>query len=233
MGARPSWSGLGPELEVLAFRVGIKPALRVLVPDTRVHALQRSTQGRSAGGLTIVDAVYASGTAVLYVARDGARAEALRAAEAPILPSAPRRSPEAEVLAAHRELGRLLGYPRCCVEAFVERLARGVDVRRDGTRAAESVVAAEDALAASTEVLARLNVLAPRSLVPFAPCRFDCALALRYADALFAALREHRPDDARALEAQLTIPVRVDARGARLEARDPAPAALELRFSRW
>jgi hypothetical protein len=227
VGTRASWSGLGPELEQLAFRIGIKPALRVLVPAHRLATLELS-------GAAWVCAAYDAETAVCYVARDRGWAEALRGCEAPVLPSAPRRAPDAEVLAAHRELGRLLGYPRCCVETYASRLGRGVDVRRDGSRAAELVVAAEGALAASAEVLGRLNVFLLRPLIPFAPCRFDCELALRYADALFEALGERRPDEARALAERAIQPVHVDSRGARLDPRDPdAEPALALRFDRF
>jgi hypothetical protein len=103
----------------------------------------------------------------------------------------------------------LLGYPRCCVEAFVERVQRGVTVRRDRSHASEEIVAAEEALSRSEDLLGRLNVLSsPRdALVPFFPCRFDCDPALRYASALFEALRERNDDGADALRAALCVEV--------------------------
>jgi hypothetical protein len=79
-----------------------------------------------------------------------------------------------------REIGWRLGYPDCCVDAFV---AAG----KDATTA--------DLLAAShrrsTRFEARLNVLDPRSpfaLVPHVPCRFDCPASLAMADRVLAAL---------------------------------------------
>lgn len=223
MGARPSWSGLGAELEQLALRVGLKPALRGLVPAHRVARLRERVRG-----LALVEAELVPGTAVVYAAREAERAAALRDAEAPVLPG--RRPSAEEAHVAHREVGRLLGYPRCCVKAYLVRLARGVEVRRDGTRAAEALVAAEDAILASRVRHARLNGLVSRPLVPFVPCRLDCPSALRYADALFAALAARRHEDAEALRAALLEPVRLRRDGSRLDPREPEPATLELTF---
>lgn len=208
-------------LEVLAFAIGIKPALRITAGPGEL------ARWRARGAV-----VEEGSGGLLYVARDAATARALRDAEAEVHPGATPRRPDDAVLDAHRALGRLLGYPPCCVEAFVARVVRGVDVRADGTRAAERVVAAEDALRRSTRVLARTSVLLPKreALVAFDPCAFDCALALRAADALFAALLERDPVRADALRARLIEPVRLDAEGRRLRASDPAPAALELWF---
>jgi hypothetical protein len=225
MTARGLTSGLGPELERLAFRIGIKPALRLVVPRGSSSALL--PRGDT---VAVVVAEYDAERDVLYVARTRGHAEALCAAERRALPRLASHTPDADVLAAHRELGRLLGYPRCCVEAFVARVARGVTVRHDGSHAAERFVAAEDALRASDASWARLNPLVARPLVPFAPCRFDCALAARYADALYDALALRRPRDAEALRALLVEPVRLRLDGTRVELRSPERAPLELRF---
>src|SRR5262245_16303812 len=131
------------DLELLAFRAGIKPAIRI--------------RGGRDPKLPHVERGQAGGQYLPHAARHDATAPAPPTAERSILPGGPRRTPDAEVLAAHRELGRLLGYPRCCVEAFVGRISRGVELRRDGTRASERFVAIEDADMRSRVRLARLN----------------------------------------------------------------------------
>lgn len=182
------------DLELRAFFAGIKPALRIWIRSGEVSSIEaklaKAAIARTERGSELF----------LYAARDEGSARALRDAELSILPGstgAPRPD-------AHRELGRLLGYPRCCVDAYVDRVMRGVDVRRDGTRARERLVAAEDARDRSHVSLGRLNFMTPDRLVPFDPCAFDCAIALRYADAVFALA----PDAA--LRAHLCQPVTID-----------------------
>ncbi len=227
----PSWSGLGPELEVLAFRIGIKPALRARVPAARLPSIVPRVRER---GLAVESAVIGD-EVLIYVAREAARAEALREAEALVVPGSAPRAPDDEVIVAHRELGRLLGYPRCCVEAYLERLVRDVHVRRDGSRASEEVVAAEDALSRSTTKLARLNTLVSptRALVPFQPCSFDCDVSARYAERLFDALRERHPAEAETLRTMVCAELRVAIDGRLLDADDEREAALVLSFDRF
>lgn len=227
MPTRPS-SGLGSELEQLAFRIGIKPALRTWVSTRRASGL---VQGLERRGVAVARSVELDGKVVLYVGRDRARVEALRAAEAIVLPG--RGAPSEEGLAAHRTLGRLLGYPRCCVDAYLARVARGVHLRADGTRAAEVVVALEDAASRSDSRLGRLNVVAPghRALVPFYPCRLDCEYAARFASALYDALRLRDVAAAEALRAALVAPLHLDVDGT--EWRAPEPAVLTLTFDRF
>ncbi|MBX3271776.1 MAG: hypothetical protein KF729_16025 [Sandaracinaceae bacterium] len=192
-------------LEVLAFAIGIKPALRFAGEPPEAE------RWRARG------AAVAEGHGIVYVARSEQDARALRDAEALVHPGARRRAPDAEILEAHRALGRGLGYPRCCVEGFVARVVRGVDERADGTRAAERVVAAEDALRRTRVTHARLSFLLPtrEALVPFDPCAFDCAPSLRYAAALFAAYEAREPESAASLRARLLAPLSLDASGAR------------------
>lgn len=205
-------------LELLAFAIGIKPALRLWASPGEV------ARWRARGA-----AVEVAGE-IAYVARDAAWARALREAEAPVIPGASARVPDADVQAAHREVGRLLGYPPCCVERFVTRVVRGVDVRADGSPAAELVVAAEDALSRSTRLLGRASFLLPKreALVPFDPCAFDCDPAVRYADALFGAFEGRDAAAAASLRARLLAPVRLTADGRRLRPDDPAAAALAI-----
>lgn len=198
-----SYRGSGPRLERLAFAIGIKPALRIQVEGSQAEAA--AARWRAKGLAVRVERT------LLYVARDEASAEALAEAERPVLPWASRGAPEADVLAAHRELARGLGYPGCCVDGFLERLARGVTVRLDGSESTEHVVAVEAALARSSEVRGRLSFLLPKreALVPFDPCAFDCAPALRYASAVLEAYRAREPEAGERLAQRLVEPVRV------------------------
>lgn len=231
MGVRPSPATRGPELEILAFAAGLKPALRLCVSAGRAPSAIARWEAK---GLAVAR-TEAGRQIRLYVARSAQLAHDLRATEARVPPGGAPRAPDAAVLEAHRALGRGLGYPPCCVEGYLERLARGVEVRRDGSRAAERVVAAEAALARSTERWGRLSFLLPRrrALVPFDPCAFDCDLAGRYATALFEVYRARRPGEAARMREALVRPVRLDARGRALDPRDPEPSAITVRFDRF
>ena len=211
-------------LEALAFGIGIKPALRLRLSRDRTAPEVRRWRRR---GVAVVETA-----GLAYIARDEARARALARAEEVIRPGLPQRTPDGEVLAAHRELGRLLGYPACCVEAFLERVARGVDVLPDGSRASELAVAFDAALRRSERPRWELSFVLPqrRALVPFDPCALDCAIALRYATALLGAYRERDPDAAAELERRLRAPVRLTRDGVLLESDDPAEAWLEAQL---
>jgi hypothetical protein len=127
--------------------------------------------------------------AILYGARSESLARAARDAEAPVLPgrasaNAPADAPDN--VAAHREVGRCLGFPGCCVAAFCARVARGVDRLELGPGGlAEDYVAAREAWVERPD--ARINNLlfaARLKLVSFYPCRYDCAVAIRFAQAV-------------------------------------------------
>jgi hypothetical protein len=211
-----------PDTEWIAFDAGIKPALRVTVDPAR--AAEVATRFRSKG-LAVVDAERLAllpgrpAQAVFYVARSMEHAEATRAAEAPILPGGPSQSPNAEMLASHRELGRRLGYPPCCVDAFVERLQRGVTKRQNGLFGHEDFVAAEDAFLKSSAFFGRLNhLLFERQikLIPCYPCRYDCPVGLDYAAAVFEATKRATPAGAALLLESLctTLEIAPDGRRA-------------------
>jgi len=212
-------------LETLAFGIGIKPALRVRLAEPAARR-REAARWRERGAAVVAHA------GLLYVARDEAMAQALREAEAPVLPDGPLRPPDAAVRDAHRTVGRLLGYPRCCVEAFVERVVRGVEVRAGGGRADEAVVAAEDALRRSRRRHDRLGFFLPgrRALVPFDPCAFDCQPAMLYADALLTAYSERDRAAANELAGALLADVRLAADGTRLRADDPREHVVHVRW---
>jgi len=162
--ARPIPYVLGSgEADEVALYGSIKPLLREVLPAAAVAQARARFEPL---GLSVREAEHrvpqasASGT-VLFVARDERLvAEAVRCEAAPD---------------HDHELGRLLGYPRCCVEAYLEvpPPRRNVDVFAH-------------ALAASEACLPRLNVvdLAVFHYVSWLPCSFACALSKRYADAV-------------------------------------------------
>ena len=190
--------------EWLALVAGVKPALRLWRPAARARAEAAAAARRGFA----VELIALGERALVYVARTPAAARALRDAEAAALPGQPAGAPFDP--APHRALGALLGFPPCCVEAFVARIARGADVAADGGRADEAWIAATEAAARSTRLDARCNVF-ERDRRPgwlsHEPCAFDCAASVAYADRVIAAARAHDPDGARAHAARLALPV--------------------------
>ncbi len=139
---------------------------------------------------------------ILYLARELADAEAARVADE----AASNPDPDV-VTAAHRELGALLGYPDCCVTAFLEarteRQAAGVN------SPAEHAYAVVRAGRASARLDRRLNFGSPiddACLVRHVPCAFDCAASLAHVQELELELARIAPGR---LETKLAL--RVDA----------------------
>lgn len=188
----PIGSGQGNEL---ALRAGLRPMMRELI---HVAELPGAIARAEAAGFVceISPLVFGSthdgwlkrppapdGTEdrrPLYVGRDR---EALRAAIA---------CEVAKTDEGARELGRLLGYPPCCVEAFV-----GVSRERRAHELWASAWARTTGRPAP-----RLDVLdlAIFAFVPWYPCAFDCAPSLRFADALAALVHRLQPELAAAVD---------------------------------
>lgn len=97
---------------------------------------------------------------------------------------------------ADRELGRLLGYPRCCVEAFV---ATPIPRRNTALYAAAARNTAGRANA-------RLNGLdlAVFHYISWSPCAFDCNLSAAYADAVAARIGRWYPAFVRRIDQALS-----------------------------
>lgn len=225
------------DIEWLAMRSGRKPANRISIDPQRAGEVE--ARARRAGfavehGARLVEFPGRPASLILYVSPDPARARALVAAEAPLLPPDGLRLSEEEALVRHAELGALLGFPACCVEEFGHRLRRGITRRPGGGEAHEDFVAAECAAANSTTLLARLNDLSPdrqARLVTFYPCRYDCPTAADYAGAVFVAAWQENREAAAGLRKALLGPMRIDPQGR----RGPAAAddALALDFLRF
>jgi hypothetical protein len=104
---------------------------------------------------------------------------ASRGAEAPAIAEAERdRSPEGT-----RRAGLLLGYPPCCVDAFVALAASGAAEAEGINEAAVRSTAGLDG-----EIPWEMNTLSHMSPVGFTPCRAACPGALAFARRLLDAL---------------------------------------------
>jgi len=221
----------GPEW--LAFEAGLKAAIRVVLPrHADLAALEQRVRLRSWGFFAPGRALaFAGGDQHLaYVARDDDAARALAEAERASL-----CDDREERARRNAHVGRLLGYPGCCADAFAERMRRGVTACLDGTTAHEDYAAAEAAAQASGALLGRLNNLLPDRahprLVTWYPCRYDCPASAAFATALLGVMRARTPDLAEAWSRALVTRCGVDRRGRHLtegEHSDDAPLWLEF-----
>ncbi len=211
----PAHRGSATDAELLALRLGLRRVVRMALPARQapLARLALESEGWAVVGSTArildadgnlfrpgaqpsVESFGAGGQTkthhVLYIAAKAAEAEAARDLEARISDAA---RPDA-VLEAHRDLGALLGYPACCVEAFVAELtARAGEAECAALHAARARAAA--ARSARLDPLANGFLVArDRALVSHAPCRFDCPATLALARAVQAELA--RNDEATA-----------------------------------
>ena len=197
------------DVEWLAIKAGVKPASRATIAVEHAPRLEERARREGFSVARAAELVEFPGRApsvILYFSPDAARARQLVEVEAPLLPPIPGRVPIAIAAPLHAELGRLLGFPQCCVEEFGVRLNRGVTRRLDRREAHEDFVAAECAVGASRRFVGRLNDLAPdrrARIVTFYPCRYDCGAAAEYAGAVFAAAARSEPAFAAALRKAL------------------------------
>lgn len=218
------------DAEWIAFTAGLKPAIRRTADPADLDRVEAQLRATGAAVLRAAQTavIGAREQGVLYVARTAEHAAALRGAEEGVLPG---RGGAGDPRGSHREVGRLLGFPACCVEAFLARLDRGVDRLAGGgpTGLAEDYVAARGAWVPAAD--ARVNPLlmaAHAQLVSFYPCRYDCPAAVGVAEAVRAALAARQPKTAASLLALLSRPVAIAPDGARaLVALDAAGAAVE------
>lgn len=170
--------GVPSDLEEHAFAAGQKPVLYLVKPAdeaARLVARHPDAHAVTRGEAVEIDPAtgarrYGAGVASTHVFLSAARADAERAAALWSAGSS-----------AHvRELGALLGYPRCCVAAFDALPARG-----DNAALVWITQARTRALGAA--FVAPLDVVV-RRVVPFTPCTFSCRAAVAAAEGVLASL---------------------------------------------
>lgn len=163
--ARPIAYALGSgESDEVALYAGVKPLLRQVLPASELAAARARFE---ALGLVVAESTHrvelaSTAGRVLFVGRDHARVRAAAACES---------STEHDL-----ELGQLLGYPRCCVEAYLEL----APPRRNAAVSARAFGASNGTFAP------RLNTLdlAVFHYVSWLPCSFSCRLSRAFADAV-------------------------------------------------
>ncbi len=216
-------------------KAGVKPANRVSVAPVRADETETRLRRDGFAVVRSADTVTFPGrepSTILYVAPSEEYARTLAAAEVPLLPSS-GKLPLDEEIALHLRFGELLGFPKCCVEEFCNRLRRGITCRIDGGYADEDFVAAECAARASQHFLGRLNDLSPdrrARLVTFYPCRYDCPSAGNYAAAVFTAAAKMDAGAAAALRDALLGAMYIAVDGTRGGAASSMPDVLRVEF---
>lgn len=125
----------------------------------------------------------------IYISKDREKAERARALD--------RMAADSSGPDDARELGALLGYPRCCVEAFAS-LERRWPNRIPLATAAQR----------SATFVPRLNsaALDRFAWIAWFPCSFDCGDSQRIADAAAAALSAREPILVESIDALLGLP---------------------------
>lgn len=190
--------------DLAAVALGLKPMCRsgFTHRDDETWADLRAFAGAAGLALTVYESAYESAEPMFALTKSKtALAEYQAALEAK--QAAVRGEDTAR---ATREIGRLLGYPPCCVEAFSAH---------EGERSGAPYPAAVRERSGpgpyrwpanflynfhsrSAHGQAELRRLLSRGyramdayVLPWIPCRFDCAASLAYADALLPALEAH------------------------------------------
>ena len=218
--------------EWVALLAGVKPGLRLLRAPGNAAAELRAARARGLAA-EVIERVDGAGRSLVYVARTPAAARALRDLEAPIRPGRGVQPLTAADLAAHRALGAALGYPPCCIDAFAERVARGVDRLPSGETAHEDFVAASTALARSRAPDPRCNIFAAGDnscWLSHVPCALDCAASIAYADRVRAAYVVHGARAAAQIDRALATAVAIGRDGRRGALADADADACRLVF---
>lgn len=178
--ARARWasSGLAVDAcEIVAFELGLKPVVFLVVDAWELPRWR----ARLATAHCVVDP-RPDGRFGFFAARQPELAEEAAALQ--------REDPTRHV----RRLGILMGYPPCCIEAFAAQDDRGDDARNRYACAARTRGPAPWPWPLCDAAL---------RLVPFFPCRYDCAAALTFAHHVLAELEIREPGTTERLRARL------------------------------
>jgi hypothetical protein len=216
-----------PDLEWRAVSSGLKPASRNVASSARSDAILAAARRRGLCAEVARADSFVAGfcaanegmDAIVYAARDDAALRAVVAAERALIEADThrRRAPEELI----RRLGAALGYPPCCVEAFlpVRDLSNG-EIR---FHALGRTVGAPSVLLNDT--------IEGRVVVSHAVCRYDCAASAAYGRALLGELARDAPAGAARLERSLRGLVLLFANGSVLRLEPADTVAEENRFA--
>jgi hypothetical protein len=189
---RPNRQGdLHADVEMVALAAGLRTATRALIPADQLGPVR--TRYERAGLAAVVATAGRGYGPEPHVIVYGGRTEADA-----------RLALEAENTRDGAELGRLLGYPPCCIGFFTR--AR----HPDQFEAARAAWVARPA--------PRLNTLlfgCGVRFISFEPCRFDCPRAIETADAIANALTCTSPASTARCDVELSQSVAIDATNAR------------------
>lgn len=183
--------------ELWSFRAGLKPVVFLTLAPSEVESTRRWFDDAH---VEVRERRVASGVHDTWIDRRdlGEPRVELYISRAPDLA---RRAAELQAdtdpSAAAREVGELMGYPACCVEAFSELANRSNNSRN------RYATAARTPPGRWPWELDNFFVM----LVPFFPCRYDCDRALGYARAALAELEKAHPGAREGLERLLSRPV--------------------------
>jgi hypothetical protein len=208
------------DTELEAVLAGIKPVMRLSTEGADEAAfIERyrrfGLSACAADGIFInLDGTHSRKLRLLYIAKTPEIAERVRAVEAKtFVPYTDLRARAEE----YRELGIALGYPRCCVDAYVARVVLDPDSEMGGAALTEPYVVARGAYhRAPAWELDHLLFETGSALVSFTPCSYRCPSALEYARRVLARVREVSPLAEPALLRRLAVDLVVDRFGARV-----------------
>lgn len=218
-----------PNLEMLAVRSGLKPACRYLVSPAAVDGVVRSMHDEglytciteAPGFVSRFRWGFTAGeTTIVYVGRTEQAARTAADLERAMMTGWRRWL---RGLSIERKLGRALGYPPCCTEAFLKDRTLPTDTIRFRALSRTQGPAA-----------AALNdVDETQSVLSHLVCRYDCAPSLRYAQALLEELSRinSAASEARRLALQGLVVRLCDGGALRLELQGVATGA-RYRFAK-
>ena len=176
----PEIDGLPTNLEEIAFVLGDKPVLYLVVLQSALETLRRKYPGVTMVCREIPLSVEGATGRRVYSSDSGENmSHTFLSRDADLAKKAAQLWDEGSSRHA-RAIGELLGYPPCCVAAFIALGERG-------NNAALTYVAAARSRALGASFDARLNS-AIRHVLPCTPCSFGCPRAQILAERVLDAL---------------------------------------------
>lgn len=205
------------DVELRALEAGIKPALRLSAEPGEMDAMAARYKARGHQVVRAEIRPYGRRREIAYVASTRDVLDELAHLEARL--TRPRLTSR-EPIECTRAIGERLGYPSCCVEAFIRRIAprpwAGARTQLLRRMNAITYLGVRDAWVPRGNPRLNSHLLAEgRSLISFEPCRYDCPAAGAVADRIADVVGREDPGWLAFVEGELARPIAVDRRGAR------------------